>query len=164
MLHPVELDLAGLLNSRGYKLTRQRRAILQVIGNCNGHLDPAEVYEKARAADPHIGLTTVYRTLEVLNELGAVRRVHLDSGCHSYAPASVGHRHHLICSHCNSVVEFAGCDLSGVLRSVSAETGFQMEGHWLQLFGLCPDCQAEVKNLPRNEYLPDEGGSCEHVS
>jgi Fur family ferric uptake transcriptional regulator len=83
----------------------------------------------------------VYRTLDVLAECGAVRRVHQSDGCHSYAPASAGHAHHVICEKCQSVAEFAGCDLNELFRSVQRRTGYKIEGHWLELFGLCPNCR-----------------------
>jgi Fur family ferric uptake transcriptional regulator len=127
----------------GYKLTRQRRAVLEVIAAGGMHLSPAEVYEQAKVKCPALGLTTVYRTLELLSALGLVRRVHLEEGCHSFASASRGHSHHLICNECGEVVEFDGCDLSPLLERVAQHTGFVIEAHWLELFGTCPACQAE---------------------
>ena len=133
--------LAEQLSAHGYKLTRQRRAILAVIASSEGHLNPAEVYERAKADCPQIGLTTVYRTLDILAKLGTIKRVHFDGGCHSYAPASRGHRHHLVCTGCGCVVEFEGGDLSALLEAVASQTGFKIEDHWLQLFGKCPACR-----------------------
>lgn len=138
------MELQQQLSTNGYKLTRQRLAVLNVIATGSERLDPADVFTKAKLACPCIGLTTVYRTLEILNELGVVKRVHREDGCHSYALAGMGHRHYLICSHCNGVVEFDGCDLSTVLREVSARTGFRIDGHWLQLSGVCPACQERM--------------------
>jgi Fe2+ or Zn2+ uptake regulation protein len=135
------LGLAEALSSRGYKLTRQRLAVLDTVARSDGCLAPAAVHAMAKDVCPDIGLTTVYRTLEILEGLGAVRRVHSEQGCHSYAAAASGHRHHVICLVCNAVVEFAGCDLSAVLKAVSGQTGFRVEGHWLQLSGTCPACQ-----------------------
>lgn len=133
--------LAKQLSTSSYKLTRQRRAVLSVIASTDGHLNAAEVYEKAKSEYPQIGLTTVYRTLDILVELGAIKRVHLDEGCHSYAPASHGHHHHLVCTDCGRAVEFEGCDLAAFLDAVASQTGFEIEEHWLQLFGRCPTCQ-----------------------
>ncbi|MEW6227024.1 MAG: transcriptional repressor [Bacillota bacterium] len=133
--------LAKQLSTSSYKLTRQRRAVLSVIASTDGHLNAAEVYEKAKSECPQIGLTTVYRTLDILVELGAIKRVHLDEGCHSYAPASRGHHHHLVCTDCGRAVEFEGCDLSPFLDAVASQTDFEIEEHWLQLFGKCPTCQ-----------------------
>jgi Fur family ferric uptake transcriptional regulator len=138
-----ETELAEQLSAHSYKLTRQRRAVLAVVASSEEHLSPAEVYEKAKSICPEIGLTTVYRTLDILAKLGVIKRVHLDKSCHSYAPASQGHRHYLVCTDCGSVVEFDGGDLSALLDAVSAQTGFEIEGHWLQLFGRCPVCQED---------------------
>ncbi len=65
-------ELAEQLSTHGYKLTRQRRAVLAVITATEEHLSPAEIYRRAKADCPDIGLTTVYRTLELLDELGLV--------------------------------------------------------------------------------------------
>jgi Fur family ferric uptake transcriptional regulator len=147
--YPHEAELQKELSANGFKLTRQRRAVLSVISASGERLDPADVHAKAQLACPCIGLTTVYRTLEILSELGAVKRVHIEDGCHSYALAGAGHRHYVICSRCNGVVEFDGCNLSVVLEHVSARTGFRIESHWLQLSGLCPACQKGEG--PRND-------------
>ena len=138
-----ETELAEQLSAHSYKLTRQRRAVLAVVASSEERLSPAEVYERAKAACPEIGLTTVYRTLGILVKLGAIKRVHLDESCHSYAPASQGHHHYLVCSGCGNVIEFEGYDLSALLDAVAAQTGFDIEEHWLQLFGRCPACQED---------------------
>jgi len=142
--HPVTSNtevLASQLTARGYKLTRPRRAVLQVVAEAQESLSPAEIHSRARKFYPQTGLVTVYRTLDVLAECGAVRKVHQPDGCHSYAPASAGHAHHVICENCQSVTEFGECDLSAMFRAVQRRTGYKIEGHWLELFGLCPNCR-----------------------
>ncbi len=129
------------LSERGYKLTRQRKAVVEVMTHAHTRLSAAEVFTKAQRACPDLGLTTVYRTLEILEELGAIRRVHLDDGCEGFAPASAEHGHHLICSRCQETIEFEDCNLSALLRRVSEQTGFTIQQHWLELMGLCPKCQ-----------------------
>ena len=133
--------LAEVLVQRGYKLTQPRRAVLRVIAETDATLTPAEVHRRARAYHAQTGLVTVYRTLDLLVEAGAIRKIHQPDGCHSYAPASEDHAHHLICQGCQSVVEFAECDLEGLLAAVQRRTGYQVNGHWLELFGLCPQCR-----------------------
>lgn len=93
-----------------------------------------------------LGLVTVYRTLALFTELGLVRRVHRQDSCHGYALSSPGHRHHIICQQCGNAAEFAGEDniLSALVERVEAETCYRVDGHMLQLFGLCADCQARV--------------------
>jgi Fur family ferric uptake transcriptional regulator len=135
--------LGEALSKRGYKLTQPRLAVLRVIAETDETLTPAEVHQRAQAYYPQTGLVTVYRTLDLLVEAGAVRKVHQSDGCHSFAPASQGHAHHLICQGCKSVVEFAECDLDELLRAVQRRTGYQVSGHWLELFGLCPQCREQ---------------------
>jgi Fe2+ or Zn2+ uptake regulation protein len=73
--------------------------------------------------------------------MGLVRKVHLADGCHSYALVEKTHGHHVICTSCQQLIEFEGCDLSAVLVSVERQTGFAVTDHWLEMFGLCPQCQ-----------------------
>ncbi|MBI3360701.1 MAG: transcriptional repressor [Chloroflexi bacterium] len=134
-------SLSAQLAARGYKLTRPRRAVLRVVAETRESLSPAQIHSRARKFHPQTGLVTVYRTLEVLAECGAVRKVHQADGCHSYAPASEGHAHHIICENCHSVVEFEDCDLAEMVKTVQRHTGYKIEGHWLELFGVCPNCR-----------------------
>ena len=140
----MDLDLDALnvqLSQHGYKLTRQRRAVVAVVAQGRTRLSAADVYARARRSCPDLGLTTVYRTLEILAELGAIRRVHLDDGCEGFAPASAEHGHHLICSRCHTAIEFEDCDMSAMFKRVESRTGFRIEQHWLELVGRCPKCQ-----------------------
>jgi Fur family ferric uptake transcriptional regulator len=89
-----------------------------------------------------LGEVTVYRTLEILSALGLIRRLHTEDGCHAYAVATRDHGHHVICRGCKRVVEFGSCDISQIVNAVEQETGFSVTGHWLEVFGLCPECQA----------------------
>jgi Fur family ferric uptake transcriptional regulator len=134
--------LTQALATRGYKLTRPRRAVLRVIAENSASLTPAEIHQRAREFYPQTSLVTVYRTLDVLVECGAIRRIHQPDGCHAYARASEGHAHHVICESCHSVVEFDCCDLGDLLAAVQRRTGFEVESHWLELFGACPNCRA----------------------
>ncbi len=139
----LETDrLMRALTQAGYKLTRPRRAVVEVMADSAGTLDPAEVFSRAQRLYPRLGLTTVYRTMELMADLGLVRRIHTEDGCHGYALRGAGHGHHLICRGCNQVVEFHDCDLSPIIGAVAQRTGFTIQDHWLELFGLCPRCQA----------------------
>jgi len=136
-----ETQLSAILAARGDKLTRPRRAVLTVIADSAESLTPAEIHARARKFYRQTGLVTVYRTLDLLAECGAVRKIHAPDGCHAYAPASEGHAHHVICQSCHAVIEFDNCDLSDLLAAVQRRTGYQVSGHWLELFGYCPRCQ-----------------------
>ncbi len=136
-------EMQQILRARGYKLTPQRLTVIEVLRESEEHLSPAQVHERARALHPHLGLTTVYRTLELLTELGCARRVHLEEGCNGYALSDSGHKHYLVCRQCNQVVEFVGCDpmINDFIAEVSHNTNFLIEDHLLEFVGLCPACR-----------------------
>lgn len=132
------------LSEAGYRVTRPRRAVIQVLLADGGYSSPAEVHRQARLLCPGVGLVTVYRTLDLLTRLGFARRIHADDGCHGYTWASHGHRHHLVCRGCGATTEFEGCDLGLFLDRVSRETGYAIEDHLLELVGVCAACQGQM--------------------
>lgn len=136
-----EETILGKLSDEGYRLTQPRRAVIQVLLGDDGYSSPAQVHQRARTLCPGVSLVTVYRTLDLLTQLGFARRIHADDGCHGYACASHGHRHHLVCRRCGAATEFEGCDLSAFLDRVSGETGYAIEDHLLELVGLCATCR-----------------------
>jgi Fur family ferric uptake transcriptional regulator len=129
------------LRARGFRLTSQRLAIIKVLLEADEHLTPAEVLERGQNVCPGLGLTTVYRTLEVLRESGWVRRVHLDEGCQAYALLREKEAHHLVCQGCHRVVDFPCTGLTELVEETTRRTGFTVQSHLLELVGLCPDCQ-----------------------
>ena len=141
-----EAHLEQELSAAGYRLTQPRRAVLRVVAEATQALTPAQVYERAQAHYPQVGLVTVYRTLELLAGLGLVRRIHTEGGCHGYAPVTLGEAgHHLVCTSCHQAVEFPCTGMEETLAEVERLTGFSIQEHWLELFGLCPACQAREK-------------------
>ena len=100
------------------------------------------IHVKVKALIPGMGLATVYRALETLVELNLAVKVHLEDGCHSYALATQGHRHPIVCTECSKVIEFAECPIEDISKKLSKNTGFKVQNHFLQLFGQCKECQA----------------------
>lgn len=129
------------LSERGYRLTGPRRAVAETMAGSDRALTPIEVYDTARAAYPALGLVTVYRTLEALEDIGFIQRVHHPDGCQAFITAPGGHQHLLLCQHCGRATLFEGDDLDDLMRSISRKTGYRITEHWLQLFGLCADCK-----------------------
>jgi Fe2+ or Zn2+ uptake regulation protein len=130
------------LESNGYRLTAARRAVVEVIASSRRLLTPFDVFELARRAYPRLGLVTVYRSLEKLEELGLVQRVHRPSGCQAFVAAFSGHQHLLICQDCGRAEFFSGEDdrMESLMAQVGRQSGYQVREHWLQLFGLCENC------------------------
>ena len=129
------------LQENGYRLTDARRAVVEIIAASQRALTPVEVYDAARDQYPALGLVTVYRTLEKLEELGLIQRVHQPQGCQAFITAGKGHQHLLLCSKCGRTTLFEGDDLDQFIKSVAHKTGYRITEHWLQLFGLCEDCR-----------------------
>ena len=136
-----ERRIAAALRRHGFKLTPQRRAVIGAIAASQDHLTPAAIYQKVRQDHPTIGLATIYRTLQVLARLELICELHAGGSCHSYTIGAPEHHHHLICSNCGEVIDFAGYDISPLEQRLSRETGFEIEGHLLEFIGRCQNCQ-----------------------
>jgi Fur family transcriptional regulator, ferric uptake regulator len=138
-----ETSIGKMLRRHGYKLTPQRRSILNAIAGSHEHLTPAEIHRRVSREHPGIGLVTIYRTLEMLAGLGLVCELHAGDSCRSYIiRRPEEHHHHLICSGCGTVVDFTDCDLSDLERRLARETGFVIKGHLLEFLGQCRQCAA----------------------
>lgn len=135
--------LARALRRGGFKLTAPRRAVLQVLENSDNHLSPAEIFARARAIYPSLGLTTVYRTLDLLTAMGYLRPAYLGDNSQRYATHTGGHHHHLLCSACGAVVEVEECGLASLADSLMQRTRFRIDGHYLEFYGLCERCQCK---------------------
>jgi Fur family ferric uptake transcriptional regulator len=96
----------------------------------------------ARGRRLGVGRATVFRTLEALDELGAIERIDLPNGGHAYVGCEPAHHHHVVCSRCGRTNEIRDTDLQRVVRRVARQTGYRVDEHRLELFGLCPACQA----------------------
>lgn len=129
------------LRARGYRITAARRAVIETIAQSPRALNPTEVYDLGREIYPKLGLVTVYRTLEKLEELHLIQRIHQEQGCNAYLPHAEGHQHLLICEHCKKAVYFEGDDLDNFFGKVGKKHAFTVKDHWLQLFGICEECQ-----------------------
>jgi Fur family transcriptional regulator, ferric uptake regulator len=129
------------LQAGGYRITTPLKVIAGLLVTASRALGPVEIYDLGRQQYPRMGLVTVYRALEKLEELGLVQRVHQASGCHAYLRAANGHEHILLCMNCGRVEYFSGDDLTGLMEKVARQSGFRIHEHWLQLHGLCANCQ-----------------------
>jgi len=129
------------LQENGYRLTEARRAVVRIIQKATRALTPVEVFDMARKKYRALGLVSVYRTLEKLEELHLIQRVHQPGGCQAFIAASQAHQHLLLCQNCGQVQFFEGDDLEALIAVIAKKTGYQIHEHWLQLFGLCQNCQ-----------------------
>ncbi|NUM48265.1 MAG: transcriptional repressor [Anaerolineales bacterium] len=127
------------LRARGFRLTPQRYAILNVLLNAGGHLSPAEVFHRASEQLPGLTEPTVYRTLSFLAEQGLIMAAHIGNGQLIYEASDHVH-HHLICRTCGSSIQIAHDALQTLYDRLYTETGFRADSSHVTLFGQCPDC------------------------
>ena len=137
--------LKDKLKEKGYKLTPQRRATLNVIFENQGeHLSTEEIYDKVKEKCPEIGLATVYRTLQLFNELEIISKVDFDDGCGRYelsTDTEDHHHHHLICLQCGNVIE-VDLDLLDTLEDeIQKSYNFKINDHRVKFFGFCSKCK-----------------------
>jgi Fur family transcriptional regulator, ferric uptake regulator len=133
-------EISRALAERGLRLTRQRRAVLEAVVAAPSSVSPVQIYDAARVRCPELGLTTVYRTLELLGDIGALRRVHGPDHCEAFAPAGAAHGHTVVCGHCGRATEFTDCDMQEVVDAAARQTGYRITEHFLQLSGICDEC------------------------
>ena len=133
--------LVSALASAGHRLTGPRLALADLIAARAGAFTAADLVADVRARQLGIGRATVFRAIELLEEIGAVERIDLPSGEHAYVACVTAHHHHVVCASCGSSTEIADIGLTGLARAVARRTGYRIDEHRLELFGLCPGCQ-----------------------
>jgi Fur family ferric uptake transcriptional regulator len=134
-------DWRTKLRERGYRLTPQRELILQAVESL-GHATPDEVHAEVRRHSSAVNLSTVYRTLEVLEELGLVRHAHLTDRAPTYHSIG-GHEHfHLKCRNCARVVSVDPDVVQSLVETLRADHGFVADVGHLTVFGRCEECES----------------------
>ena len=139
------------LQSKQYKLTTQRRTVLEILIERPGqHLSAEDVYGVLRDNHSEIGLATVYRTLELLVQLDILQRMEFGDGCSRYEiadPEKHEHQHHhLICVKCGKVMEFFDDLLDELEADVAEKSGFKITDHQVKFYGYCKECQIELED------------------
>jgi Fe2+ or Zn2+ uptake regulation protein len=145
MVNPKRIEYwLSHLKSSGCRITGPRRVVVEILAETDRALTAIETFDLARENHPSIGLVSVYRTLEKLESLNLIQRVHHPDGCHAYIAAFTGHQHLLLCQLCGVTVFFQGDDLEMLVTRVEQESGFQVRDHWLQFFGICASCREKT--------------------
>jgi Fur family transcriptional regulator, ferric uptake regulator len=134
--------LIAALDRAGYRLTEPRRTMAGLIADREGHFTAADIVDDARSRRMGIGRATIFRSLDLFEELGVVERLDLPSGDHAYVPCEPIHHHHVICSSCGRTEEVDDPGIEALTRSIGRRSGYRIDTHRLELFGLCPACDA----------------------
>ena len=140
------VTLAGTrerLHSRGLRWTPQRRAILEVLAATDGHITGGELVERCRQRDPETTASTVYRTLNVLEELGLVRHSHGHDGREEFHVLPETEHGHLVCESCGASTELGSEAVRRLLDALEAQSGYRIDLNHLAIAGLCAACQLD---------------------
>ena len=136
----------------GYRMTVPRQAIIDVLAGTDKHLSAEDIYIKVHRIYPHVGLTTVYRTLELLSDMGVVLKYDFGDGRARFElveGTEKEHHHHLICVRCKRVINYADFMeeekefLEKVEKGLSRKYGFEIKSHLIQFYGLCDKCRGK---------------------
>lgn len=140
----------GKFRGCGYRLTIGREAILKVLAKSDMHLSAEDIYMKIHSRHPNIGLTTIYRTLDVLSSLGMVYKLDFGDGRARYelaeGPKGAHHHHHLVCTGCKRVIDYTDFVdeeielLKETEKGLSKKYNFKITNHLIQFYGLCNIC------------------------
>lgn len=132
------------LNSHGIKATWQREAILTILKSSRIPMTINQIKESLSKADEAMNLSTIYRVLDVFEEKGIIKKtVPLEPAQSVYQYNRHVHQHHLICTICGTILVIEGCPLGDYESRISHETGYTIDRHQLELYGVCPDCQTK---------------------
>ena len=135
-------DWQAELRRRGYRLTPQRQLVLEAVGQL-GHATPEEIVTAVRRTASGVNISTVYRTLELLEELGLVQHAHLGHGASTYSVISDDDHVHLVCRDCGGIEEAPPSVVGPVVAELAATRGFTVDVGHFAVFGRCRECSAE---------------------
>lgn len=144
-MHSNAKEVDNELRARGHRLTPRRLMVVEVLAHSGGHVTGEEILAEVKARHPSTNKTTVYRTLELLSDLGLVATTDLGSGRLEYELVGRPH-HHLICEHCHMRIEVDDELLEPLRISLMERYGFTTNLDHFALFGVCPDCRSDSSN------------------
>lgn len=132
------------LHDRGLRWTPQRRLLVDVLAQTDGHITGAELVERCREQDPETTPSTVYRTLDVLEDIGLIQHAHGLDGREEFHVRPAREHGHLHCSVCGNAWEIAAADVTGLVDDFERTRGFTIDLGHLSVVGVCRDCREET--------------------
>ena len=143
------IDWQSDLRARGYRLTPQRQLVLQAVDTLE-HATPDDILTEVRRTATGVNISTVYRTLDLLEELDLVSHAHLGHGAPTYHLAERDQHLHLVCRDCEQVTESDLSIAAPFVESLRAAHGFQTDMKHFAIFGLCADCSSSTSSRKEN--------------
>jgi len=136
-------ELKTIIKQRGMKYTEQRAVILQILVSLDDHLNAEEIHGIIQKEHPeqNIGIATIYRTLNFLEEVHLISSISFGSDGKKYEGNIKDHHDHLICTSCDKIIEFLDHDIEKKQEDIASKNGFTITSHSMQIYGLCEKCQ-----------------------
>jgi Fe2+ or Zn2+ uptake regulation protein len=147
-------QFATALDRAGYAMTEPRRVVATLVEQRDGHFTALDLVNDARHRRLGVGRATIFRALELFGELGLVERLDLPNGEHAYVACEPQHHHHVVCKRCGRGSEIADCGIDELAAAVERQTGYAIDTHRFELFGLCPNCRAQAPASPARASSP----------
>jgi Fur family ferric uptake transcriptional regulator len=135
-------DLKAALRQSGLRMTPQRQLIIDAVASMRGHVSVEQVYQTVIRQFPDVNITTVYRTLEVFEDLGVVRHTHFHDGVAQYQRTDEPPHHHMVCTRCGADAELELSLLEPLGEELRLRYGFQADLTHAAIVGLCRTCQS----------------------
>jgi Fur family ferric uptake transcriptional regulator len=146
----VHRNMTDELSHQGYRMTPQRLMIVSAIENSENHICAEDIYTQVVAKYPNVNVSTVYRTLDLLEQLGLVTKTEMGIGRVMYHPIEKGHHHHLICRECGKTIDLDDSTLSPLRESLLRDYQFSAELTHLGILGLCAGCKQKLQGKVEN--------------
>ncbi len=134
--------LVGKLTDSGYKVTPQRRIILDILNKSPRHLTAEEVADEVKKIQPSVSVATIYRNLNLMVDIMLLSKLDLHNGPARYQ-INQGHNHHMVCLECGEAIKLGVCPMQGEIARMVQETGFKVDHHHFEITGICKECQVE---------------------
>ena len=141
----MSICVTSLLRDKGFKVTPQRLAIYNYLSSTKAHPNAEMIFNELQPVYPTMSLATVYKTMEILREIGLVQILNVGEDSFRY-DAVVEEHAHIRCMKCNRVDDLIGLDTEDFMREASSRTDYQISGQQFYFFGVCPQCKGELLN------------------
>ena len=141
------VDAAAIVSAfeqAGYRRTAPRRALAELVASSGGHFTADELLVESRRRRLGVTRATVFRSLDVLSDLGLIERLDLPSGEHAFVACEPAHHHHVVCSSCGRTTPVEDVGIERLAEAIGRATGYRVETHRLELYGRCPACQGTL--------------------
>ncbi len=134
------------LKRQHFRITPQRLCVVKILAAGKGHPSAEEIYAQVKKDFPTTSLATVYKTINLLKEMGEILELGFSHDSSRYDGSNPHPHPHLICMRCKRIVDFEAPALTGMARDISRKTGYEIVNHRLDFFGICPECREEKQS------------------